>query len=447
MVNTTKIELKFIFLTIILLLVDAFGLIVSLQIASYLRANIFNDSFPAFYFEDIRSYYWIVLLILIIFVYEKIYFIRYDFWIDTKKIINGLFLAFVTVFVVISLAKISSDYSRSVLILFFLIGSLVVPILKRLQKSLLFKLNFFKLKVKIIANDPEHSVLEKEIKNNWYLGLEKDENTFNMVLISSKNFSINKLQRIIKKYAKKTKDIYIVPYLDNLDLTHASIVNYTNIRLSAVHIENRLLNYKNIIIKEIFEKLLILLLTPFILAVHFLIVLLIKNDSKGSARFKQKRITKDFKTFSCYKYRTMYENSEDLLSEYLKNNPSEVDYYEKYHKYKNDPRITKIGKFLRKTSLDELPQFFNVLRGDMHLIGPRPYMLNEKEKIGIDNQEIIFQVKPGITGLWQVSGRSELSFKERVELDKWYIQNWSLWLDFTIFMKTIKVVFFKVGAK
>ena len=137
----------------------------------------------------------------------------------------------------------------------------------------------------------------------------------------------------------------------------------------------------------------------------------------------------------------------EILEKYLKENPKEIEYYKTYHKYQNDPRITKIGTFLRATSLDEFPQFFNILRGDMNLIGPRPYMLSEKEKIGKINEDTILKVKPGITGLWQVSGRNELTFQERINLDKWYIQNWSLWMDFVIFMKTINVVLSKVGAK
>ena len=199
--------------------------------------------------------------------------------------------------------------------------------------------------------------------------------------------------------------------------------------------------------KSILEKLIVLLVLPLIFLVHIILSYLIKKDSKGSILFKQKRLGKDNHNFSCYKYRTMYENSQEVLSQYLINNPDEVIYYETYHKYKSDPRITKIGHFLRKTSLDEFPQFFNILRGDMNLIGPRPYMLNEKEKIGKEKESIILQVKPGITGLWQVSGRNQLTFFQRVDLDIWYIQNWSLWLDITIFFKTIKVVLLKVGAK
>jgi len=142
----------------------------------------------------------------------------------------------------------------------------------------------------------------------------------------------------------------------------------------------------------------------------------------------------------------MLPNSDKLLREYLLKHPDEVEYFEKYHKYKNDPRITKVGRFLRKSSLDELPQIINIIKGEMNLIGPRPYMLNEIKKLG-DDLNLIARVKPGITGLWQVSGRNDLTFDKRRKLDVWYIQNWSLWMDIIIFIKTIKVVFQRKGAK
>ena len=184
---------------------------------------------------------------------------------------------------------------------------------------------------------------------------------------------------------------------------------------------------------------------PIFIPIHIVISILIKIDSKGSIFFKQPRLGKDNSIFLCYKYRTMYENSDNILKEYLLKNPDEMDYYSKYHKYKNDPRVTKIGSFLRSTSLDELPQILNILKGEMSLVGPRPYMLNEAEKLGKD-RDLILKVKPGITGLWQVSGRNNLTFKQRNELEIWYIKNWLFWDDFIILIKTIKVVFLKVGV-
>jgi len=192
--------------------------------------------------------------------------------------------------------------------------------------------------------------------------------------------------------------------------------------------------------------LLILIVLPFFVILHFIISILIKFDSRGSVFFKQERIGKDGKVFICYKYRSMYENGDEILREYLKKHPEEVLYYEKYHKYKNDPRITRIGKFLRVTSLDELPQIINVIKGEMSFIGPRPYLPVEEKKMG-NYKKYIFKVKPGITGLWQVSGRNNLTFEERLKLDKIYVENWSIWMDIKILLKTIKVVLFRIGAK
>ncbi len=141
----------------------------------------------------------------------------------------------------------------------------------------------------------------------------------------------------------------------------------------------------------------------------------------------------------------MREDGDGILEAYLKEHPEEVENYKKYHKYENDPRITKIGNLLRRTSLDELPQIFNVYKREMSFIGPRPYMLNEKEKIG-DALDALLMVRPGITGLWQVSGRSDVDFHSRVKLDVWYIRNWNLWMNFVILLKTIRTVLFRDGA-
>ncbi|MFA7083825.1 MAG: sugar transferase [Arcobacteraceae bacterium] len=435
------------FYTAILIMMDAFVLFISYQIAYNIRKNIFIENFPIFTLSNIDKYYWIILIILIILIVEKIYFIRYDFWSDTKRVLKALTITFLTVFTVISLTKMSDEYSRTFILLFFFISAFLIPFVKRVLKRFLFRFDFFKLRVKIIANSNQYDVLYEEINSNWYFGFFPCNNKYDMVLISSKNFEIEELHKIIRRYSKKTKDIYVIPYLYYLDFMDMSMVNYFNIRLSAIYIENKLLNKKNIFIKFIFEKLLVLCIFPFALLLHLFLTILIKYDSKGSVLFKQKRLGEKKQIFSCYKYRTMYENGEQILKKYLKENPAEIEHYQIYHKYKNDPRITKIGKYLRASSLDEFPQFYNILRGDMNLIGPRPYMLNESDKIGKYNEDTILKVKPGLTGFWQVSGRNKLTFQDRIELDIWYIQNWSLWIDFVIFMKTIKVVLSKIGAK
>ena len=440
-------SLSFYVLSLLLMSSDLLTLLLSLEVSSYFRVNFFVHLLPSFEPTEMKKYFWIILITFFMFLVEKIYIVRYDFWSDTKRVLKGLFFSFLAVFTVLTLTKISDDYSRAFILMFFIVSAFLVPISKRILKHFLFRMEWFKINVKILANNQRYETLYQEIEKNWYFGFTHNDEKYDMVLISSKDFSLDELQAIIKEYTQRTKDIYVVPYLDYLDLSSANVIDYANIRLSAIHIENRLLNYKNIMIKYMSEKIVIIAIFPFALLLHTIISFLIKMDSSGPIIFKQNRLGKESKVFKCYKYRTMYVDNEILLAQYLKQNPSEIEHYEKYHKYHNDPRITRIGRFLRRTSLDELPQFYNILKGNMNLIGPRPYMLCEEQKIGTLKKEIILKTNPGITGLWQVSGRSELTFQKRVELDVWYIQNWSLWIDFVIFIKTLKVVFSKVGAK
>lgn len=159
----------------------------------------------------------------------------------------------------------------------------------------------------------------------------------------------------------------------------------------------------------------------------------------------QKRIGKNGKEFNFIKFRSMVLDADRILYEYLDQNEEARREFYKYRKLKNDPRITKVGHFIRNTSLDEVPQFFNVLKGDMSLVGPRPYMPREKEDMG-DMINTITMMKPGITGLWQVSGRSETTFKERLEMDRDYYYNWSLKEDIKLIFKTIKNCILRKGA-
>ena len=175
--------------------------------------------------------------------------------------------------------------------------------------------------------------------------------------------------------------------------------------------------------------------------IFILISLLIKLSSRGPIFFLQERIGKNNTTFKCIKFRTMHPEAKDILENLLmKDNKLRVE-FEKTHKIKNDPRITTIGKFLRKTSLDELPQFINVLKGEMSIVGPRPIVNKEKKKYG-KNLKKVLSIKPGITGLWQVSGRNNLTYKTRVRLDLNYAENYSFLMDMRILIRTIGVILF-----
>jgi undecaprenyl-phosphate galactose phosphotransferase len=177
-----------------------------------------------------------------------------------------------------------------------------------------------------------------------------------------------------------------------------------------------------------------------------IIIVLTRMNSKGPAIFSQERIGRNDTPFRCYKFRTMYSNSEDQISELLASDPEANHEWQNHFKLKDDPRITKVGAFLRKTSLDELPQLFNVLKGEMSLVGPRPVTRKEINDYYKDAAKLCFGVPPGITGLWQVSGRSSTSYAYRIALDSWYVRNWNLWLDIVILLKTVRIVIKREGA-
>jgi len=189
---------------------------------------------------------------------------------------------------------------------------------------------------------------------------------------------------------------------------------------------------------DIFLSVIFLLLAfPLLL----LLAMLVKLYSPGPILFKQKRLGKDGKVFLCYKFRTMIADAEELL----KRCPDLQLQFSEGFKIKNDPRITPLGRFMRRTSLDELPQFFNVLRGDISLIGPRPIVPAELEKYGI-YQEKLLSVKPGLSGLWQAYGRSNTSYNQRVSMDMLYIDSRTMWLDIRLLFATVRAVLARHGA-
>ncbi len=186
---------------------------------------------------------------------------------------------------------------------------------------------------------------------------------------------------------------------------------------------------------------LILIALPFAIVIALAIVL----ETRGPILFKQSRIGQNNRRFSLWKFRSMAADSERLLESYLAEHPDLREEWDATHKLKDDPRVTRVGRLLRRRSLDELPQLWNVLRGDMSLIGPRPIVDAEIPKFG-RAFALYLKVKPGLTGLWQVSGRSDTSYRRRVELDSQYIRGWSLWLDLKIVWKTVGVVLRAHGA-
>ena len=196
-------------------------------------------------------------------------------------------------------------------------------------------------------------------------------------------------------------------------------------------------------VKRILDCILATIALIILSPIYLIIAIAVKIDSKGPIFFGHTRINKNGKIIKIYKYRTMVTNAEELIKQFT---PEQMKEYKENFKLENDPRITKVGKFLRKTSLDELPQLLNIIQGDLALIGPRPVVKKELEKYG-KNAGKFLSVTPGLTGNWAASGRSNTTYEERMKMELWYVDNISFITDVKIFFKTIIAVIKKEGAK
>lgn len=219
-------------------------------------------------------------------------------------------------------------------------------------------------------------------------------------------------------------------YTDALELTKKEAKEFLNLK----PIYKYLKRFSDIVLATIG----LIVLSP----VFLIIAILIKTTSKGKVFFKHKRIGKNGKEIYIYKFRTMVDNAEDLIKKFT---PEQLKEFKENFKLENDPRVTKIGRILRKTSLDELPQLFNIIKGDISIIGPRPIITDELEKYGM-NKDKFLSIKPGLTGYWAANGRSDTTYEQRMEMELYYVDNMSFKLDVKIFFKTILSVIKREGA-
>jgi len=430
----------------IILLSDIIAIAISIVLAYYTRVDLELSSLPTFDTPLIEYllFYPIFIVPILLFMYEGIYTYRYDFWHESRLILKALIMSMLIIFAYLALSKSIEEYSRLFLLLSLVYMAFIIPMLKRVVKISLYDIGLWRKRAYFLS---ENELLDFEIRENKYLGYTKSNSKdADTVFIDSRDMTAQKLYEEIDRSIKDYKEVLFIPLLNDFDLTQSRIYELSNIRSNFISLKNRLKSRVRRRIKYIFDYLIALLSLPIVTPILMIIAFFIKRDEPNSPIiFAQERIGEDGKIFVCYKFRTMIPNNEEIFKEYLKANPDEAEYYHRYRKLKNDPRVTKVGKILRNTSLDELPQIFNVLRGEMSIVGPRPYLPEEKS-IMDRHYEFITSVKPGITGLWQVSGRNDIDFKERVQTDVWYIRNWNLWLDIVVILKTIKVVLYRKGA-
>ena len=303
-------------------------------------------------------------------------------------------------------------------------------------------------------DNPEKLGTEVEILDRKYeiLGSLKDFNNIvdtlgtETVVVAMPSLESAKLTDLVNEVQRHVKRVLVVPELKGISLINTELYHLFMEELFLLKINNNLLLEGNQILKRAFDIFAFLLLLPVLFLMIVVIAVLIKLDSPGPVFFVQERLGRNGEIFRFIKFRSMYVDADNILREYLQKDSQAMEDWRKFKKLRGiDPRVTRVGRFLRKTSLDEIPQFLHVLKGEMSLVGPRPYLPREREDMGSYATNILL-TRPGMTGLWQVSGRNELDFEHRLKLDAWYVINWSLWLDLVVLFKTVKVVLCREGA-
>ena len=262
-------------------------------------------------------------------------------------------------------------------------------------------------------------------------------------LIVAPELPQSQLLEIIRRQGEVFPHLIIIPGIDGI--CNGSSRARDVLGVLTVQVRNNLLHRGSQIAKRLIDLVLCVLSSVVLLPFLALISILIALESKGPILYSQRRVGHNGRIFDIWKFRTMVNDAPAVLQRYLDNSPELREEWAKNHKLRNDPRVTRIGALLRKTSLDELPQFWNVIRGDMSLVGPRPIVDEEIAKYK-ESYWVYAKVNPGLTGLWQVSGRNLTTYTERVAYDSYYVQNWSVWLDIYLLAKTVAVVLTGYGA-
>ena len=431
------------------------------EIAKFILGDSFNLIIPNMYF-----YFWIPAVFIFFLFSKNAHKRMIPFFEVVKNTLYAIFYATVAAIFILYLIHSINDLSRLFVILLFVVSFIFVCLVQQLLVAVFDRLNILKEPVLFIGANITTQKIIQHLKHNNCFGIkvvdivngnfadsyeadiEKTKNIIEKtnvktVIISSVN--MGKMSKIVTDIQPLVKNIIFTPNLIDIPIANLEINKLPIENIALLTVKNNLALRRNRIIKYIFDMVLTIVGTICISPVLICIAIWIYKDSPGPIIFKHMRVGKNGKEFPCYKFRSMCVDAKEKLEELLKNDPQARTEWERDFKLKHDPRITKSGAFLRKTSLDELPQIFNVLKGEMSLVGPRPIIKEEMKRYG-NHIDDYLMVKPGIAGIWQCSGRSDTTYQERVQMDSWYVRNWSVWLDIMILWQTLKAVFAKKGA-
>jgi len=434
-------------------------------------------SFPDFPGIDFTFFWWVFPVWLFFFAYEGLYTKRLSFWDEVKVLWKVAVFSTLGVFTILYLGKFGEQVSRTVLVVMSVISFPVLPLIRINMKKLLISMGLLRSKALVIGAGKTGELIFRALKRDPHLGLnvvgflDDDPEKIGKkiggvrihggvdkahkyvgkcgiqdVIIAMPGCEKGRIFSLINTLQHKTQNILLIPDLLGITVLGTNLLHFFQEQAIGLEVKNNLARPVNIAMKKIFDLIVSFFLLVILAAPMLFIAALIRINSKGAAIFSQDRIGRKGRTFRCYKFRTMFSDAGESFDALLEKNPEAQDEWNNHRKLRNDPRVTTIGRFLRKTSLDELPQIFNVLKGDMSLVGPRPVTRMEIDTYYREQAKLCFGVPPGVTGLWQVSGRSNTKYGNRIALDSWYVRNWNLWLDIVILLKTFRVVLKREGA-
>jgi len=463
-----------------LFITDVFAIFIVLQTALLIRKDLLPrfSFFPEFTPQtDIKFFWWVFYVWLFFLAYEGLYTKRFSFWDEIKILWKVSLLSTLGIFTVLYLGKIGEQVSRTIIVLSCIISIPLMPLIRINAKKLLILTGILKKKALILGAGETGRLIFNALQRDKNLGLtvvgfldddpakigtiikgikvhagvDKAQKYIGRcgiedVIIAMPGCNKDRLISLINHLQHKANNILLIPDLFGISVLGTNLQHFFQEQAIGLEVRNNLAEPLNRIIKNMFDFTISILLLVMLIIPIAIIALAIRIGSSGAAIYSHERIGKDNKPFKCYKFRTMYSNADIRLHSLLENSPESKVEWENTQKLRNDPRVTRIGRFLRQTSLDELPQILNVLKSEMSLVGPRPVTQGELNNHYKDQAQLCFGVLPGITGLWQVSGRSNTSYSYRIALDSWYVRNWNLWLDIVILFKTIRVVVNKDGA-
>lgn len=405
---------------------------------------------------------------------KQTYMNRMQFWKVLERCFAAVFYGTAAIIVVLYFVKEAGNTSRFFILLNGVFVFILVIFFRYVIKRILCHFDIFKIPILIIGGGKTAEVLVKGIRDNYgemykIIGILEDyernkelkqypvlggfrdaeriikERAINNVVIAAPGLAQNDIISLVNRVQPLVHNLSIVPNLIAIPMSGIKAERFFNEKIMLLRLKNNLASPLNRWIKYSFDFICTLIGTIIISPLLLLIAAWIYFDSPGPVIFRHVRIGKNGRAFGCYKFRTMCVDADKKLAELLANDAAAKAEWERDFKLKDDPRVTKVGKFLRKTSLDELPQIFNVLKGEMSLVGPRPVVEAELEKYG-EYLDDYLMVRPGITGMWQVNGRSDTTYEERVHMDSWYVRNWSIWIDIMLLWRTVKSVVKCKGA-